>query len=239
MRSQVKYGATIVDIGVESTRPGATELNSNDEINLLKEILLTVLELKAELNFCLSIDTYHADTVTWLLNTGTAIDIINDVAGNLPPELIAKLIRNGKRYVAMHNLGIPASSENIMDLDSDPIQVISAFVDNKITQLLDYGVSQDEIEKSVIFDPGIGFGNNSAQAWYILNNLAKLNTHSCELLVGHSRKSLFKHITNKPAKHRDLITAIVAAKMINIADYLRLHDITMLNEVYTAYNQLN
>lgn len=233
--SQVNHGATIVDIGVESTRPGAIALNSNDEINLLKQILPIVFELKAELNFLLSIDTYHVDTVTWLLDTDTNVDIINDVSGNLSPRLIAKLIKKGKRYIAMHNLGIPASHDKIISPGSDPIQVISSFIDKKITQLLDYGINQNEIEESVIFDPGIGFGNNPAQAWYILNNLAKLNTHSCELLVGHSRKSLFKHITNKTPEHRDLVTAMVAAEIMNEVDYIRLHDITILNAVYPAY----
>ena len=235
--SQVELGAAIVDLGVESTRPGATAMSDQEEIKLLSQILGPIIELKQQYNFRLSIDTYHPETVLWLLNMD--IDIVNDVSGNLPLELIAAIIKNNQRYIAMHSLGIPASRTNIIDIAVDPIQAINSFMENKVKQLLAIGVKPENIEKSLIFDPGIGFGKNPAQSWYILNNLNKLNTHGCELLIGHSRKSFFSHIADKSAANRDLETAIVAAQLINKVDYIRLHDLTMQNAIYPTISSFN
>ena len=269
---QLKYGATIIDIGVESTKPNTQLLSFEEEIAIWKEILPTIMQLKngGKLNpsvmdsslrwddnspyggdsqkvanrilktedniachsgpgsiiskFILSIDTYHNETVLWLLKNGIDFDIINDVSGNIAADIVKRLIARNKKYIAMHNLGIPHNANNIIPLEQNPIDVINAFFMKKKREFIDAWIGAKEIINNVIFDPGIGFGNNAAQAWYIIKNLDKLDSLGSELLLGHSRKSFMNHITAKPYKDRDIETAIITLQVANSVDYVRVHD---------------
>lgn len=230
---QVQHGAEIVDVGVESTNPGSIPVDAKLECEQLSLILPEILKLRREYKFKLSIDTYHRETIEWL--DDFAIDIINDVSGNIPVALVRQITQAGKQYIAMHSLTIPARRDIILELNVYPVQVIANWMQQKMNT---YEENNIDLNK-VIFDPGIGFGNNPAQAWDLISNLSSLRFSPCELLLGHSRKSFFAHVSNKkmPAA-RDVESTIVSAKVINKVDYLRLHDITTLNELYPVFHQL-
>lgn len=230
--SQVEQGAVIVDLGVEASNPRVAPISYIEEIAQLKLIILPIIELKRQHKFLLSIDTYHAETISWLLDS--EVDIINDISGNLAMNLVAECIKHQKLYIAMHNMGIPIASHNIIPIQSDPILHILKWMEQKIEQLTSYNIDL----KNIIFDPGIGFGNNPSQAWYIINNLEKLKTISPDssLLLGHSRKSFFGHITHKKYAKLDIETAVVAAKVAHVVDYLRLHDIAAFNNIYPIWH---
>lgn len=230
---QVQHGAEIIDLGVESTNPSSVPVEAKLECEQLNLILPEILKLRQEYKFKLSIDTYHKETIQWL--DAFAIDMINDVSGNIPLALVQQITQAGKQYIAMHSLTIPARTDTILGLNLDPVQVIADWMRRKMNVYADNNIDL----RRVIFDPGIGFGNNPAQAWELIANLSSLRFSPCELLLGHSRKSFFAHVSKKkvPAA-RDIDTTIVSAKVINQVDYLRLHDITTLNELYPVFHQL-
>lgn len=232
IKHEVNALATIIDIGVESTRPNAKPLDYTTEIMRLKEIMPEVGKLKQEYGFFLSIDTYHPETVEWLLKNRVDFDIINDVSGNLSNELVLALIQTQKKYVAMHSLSVPSDKNVIMPLESNPITILNAFFKSKVSMYLNSGISLDQVESQIIFDPGIGFGNNQAQAWYILRNLHQLDTHGAQLLLGHSRKSFLKHLTSKNLPDFDVETAIIAAQLAKVVDMVRVHDTITLGKMY-------
>lgn len=231
---QLRYGATIIDVGVESTRPNIQLLSSAEEISSWQEILPTVMQLKKEYKIILSIDTYHNETVLWLLENGIDFDIINDVSGNIELSIVKKLLALNKKYIAMHNLGIPHNANNIIPLEQNPIEVINAFFKRKKYEFLQAGIDEKEIIDNIIFDPGIGFGNNAAGAWYIIKNLDKIDTLGSEFLLGHSRKSFMNHISAKPYKERDIETAIIALQVAKHIDYVRIHDTISLGKLQSA-----
>ncbi|MCC2625184.1 MAG: folP [Burkholderiales bacterium] len=226
-------GAAIIDLGVESTRPGAAVMDADAEIELLKRVLPRVLELKPELGFELSIDTYHPETVLWL--NDFAVDIINDVSGNLLLEVVKPILNSGKRYVAMHSLSIPADPKVVLHIEDNPIDHICTWLNNKVETITAGGCDTSNL----ILDPGMGFGLNIAQSWFVARHIKKLRYLPCEILFGHSRKAFFKHITSNPAADRDLETAVVAAKTSPYVDYLRLHDLEHFNRITPVFNQMS
>ena len=230
--AQVNYlldqGVETIDIGVESTRPGASITLPETEIKALQKILPQICEIKR--NFKISIDTYHPETVKWLLNLD--IDYINDVSGNLPLDLVKECINTNKSYIAMHSLSIPSSKELNLPLRADPVSYLGRWVDDKTQAFHKNNIDTNKI----ILDPGIGFGTNSPQSWYILKNINLLKSDRIELLVGLSRKSFISHISTKAVGERDLESALVAAGILNKVDYLRLHDSSYLKAIYSVHS---
>jgi dihydropteroate synthase len=219
-------GVETIDIGVESTRPGASIILPETEIKALQKILPHICEIKR--NFKISIDTYHPETVKWLLNLD--IDYINDVSGNLSLDLVKECINTNKSYIAMHSLSIPSSKELILSLGDNPVSYLGRWIDDKIRAFHKMNIDTDKI----ILDPGIGFGTNGPQSWYILKNTNLLKRDGVELLIGHSRKSFISHISTKAVGERDLESALVAASILDKVDYLRLHDISYLKATYSV-----
>jgi len=225
IHTHLDQGARIIDFGVESTRPNAKTQTSIEEITVLKSVLPEVIKLKQTHKFELSIDSYHDDTVRWLLDQD--VDLINDVSGNLPLELVGELLSTNRKYVAMHSITIPADKGKIIALDKNPVTVIHEWMVGKIAQIGELGYGID----GLILDPGIGFGKNAAQSWHIIRHLELLRDLPCEILLGHSRKSMFRQISDQPWEDLDLETAVVALQVLPNVDYLRLHDLTYLNQI--------
>ncbi|MFN8769578.1 MAG: dihydropteroate synthase [Neisseriaceae bacterium] len=230
---QIQNGATILDLGVESTNPLSKPLDAEYEIEQLSLVLPEILSLKEIYNIAVSIDTYHNETVNWLL--GKEIDIINDVSGNVNLELVKAITLEGRKYIAMHSLVIPATKGCNIPIEQNPIDYIYSWMESKLK-----GFDAKKINlNNIILDPGIGFGTLPAQSWYILRNFKKFYKLPCEILVGHSRKSFLKHLNNKAAKDRDLETALIGNELLNKVDYLRIHDVKLLNEMYRIKKQLH
>lgn len=231
--TQINYGASILDIGVESTNPNSIPILAEDEINKLRALLPELIALKKMYGIKISIDTYHDETIKWLIDKD--IDIINDVSGNIPITTVGQLIANNKKYIAMHSLTIPANRNTTIAIETNPVAIIKSWMLKKINKFTDNQIDLD----SIILDPGIGFGNTPAQAWFILRNFTEFLDLPCEVLLGHSRKSFFTHITPKEVNNRELETMMVALRFINKVDYLRLHDVGLIKELYPIINQLD
>lgn len=212
-------GADIIDIGAESTRPGAELLDVETEWQRLLPILKGVQKLwgKAEHRPLISIDTRHAEIVrrALLLN---AIDWINDVSQDAWDEMRVILQNSSLKYVAMHHLGVPPNKDKI--LTEDPFKVLNHYKklwQDKFTQA---GLALDRL----ILDPGLGFGKSVMQQLAIISEFKQLE---CDVawLVGHSRKSFLKDIfLSQDNLIKDVVSAIVSAHLNHKSvQYLRVH----------------
>ena len=213
-----KDGAAVIDIGAESTRPGATILTHEEEWQRLEPILEKISQSKLPAK--ISIDTYHLETVQKALQYN--IDWINDVSG-LENEEVAKVISDSTAsIVLMHNLGVPADKNITLPNDCDPIKEIISWGGSKLKTLEKYNINNDRI----ILDPGIGFGKTVEQLLEIIRRADELKSLGVKIMIGHSRKSFLSLFTDKPASERDFETSIIstllAAKEI---DYLRVHNV--------------
>lgn len=229
---QINYGATVIDVGVESTNPNSKPLSCELEQDSLEMLLDGLLYLKKIYGIQISIDTYHEETIKWLMSKD--IDVINDVSGRTDIKLVKELILNGKKYLAMHSLVVPAQRGINVPIYTNPVDYIYLWMKQKIEQFHANNIALS----SVILDPGIGFGTLSAQSWFLLKNFKQFYNLPCELLLGHSRKSFLGHVVDKTAQALDLETAVIGVEFINKIDYLRVHDIRLLNELYCVRKQL-
>ncbi|NDF11286.1 MAG: dihydropteroate synthase [Proteobacteria bacterium] len=212
-------GAHIIDIGAESTRPGATPISIHEEWDRLQPVL-KLLEKKLP-KAVLSIDTYHAETVAKLVTH--EIDWINDVSGGCPE--IAKLISRYDTFhhVIMHNLGVPANKDKTLPASQDPISAILHWAEEKLIELERIGLSSSRI----ILDPGIGFGKTPEQSVHILRHIKELKILGVPLMVGHSRKSFLSFFGGTATmEEKDKRTAEISAHLQREGvEYIRVHNV--------------
>lgn len=232
-QKMIDEGADIIDIGAESTRPNSTPISHEIEWDRIKNILPEIIKLAHNNNKKISLDSRHYQTIKKALDLG--IDIINDVSGFCDPNMINLASKSQKLIILMHNLGVPAKKEVIIDKNLDVIKTIIEWSLSKIELLEKHNIKRENI----IFDPGIGFGKDAQQSIYILENIDKFKILKTKILVGHSRKSFLDHIKfdhnfklNSEEKFvediRDIQTLIVS-KMLQEkgVDYLRVHNISL------------
>lgn len=202
-------GGNIIDIGGQSTRPGAKDLDEETEIIRTAPV---IKEIKKQFpQVVISVDTFHYKTALAALEQGA--QIINDVSG-LKDERLAKLAAEfNAKLVIMHARGTPETMAKLCDY-KDIFKEIYAFFEDKINTALSYGVKRENI----ILDIGLGFAKTRQQNWELLENCAYFNTLHLPLLIGASRKSF----TDKSLE-TSLKCAQIAAEQG--AAYLRVHDV--------------
>ncbi len=220
----LEQNVDIVDIGAESTRPNATPINDEEEWQRLKDILPFIIftvqkhNIQNQSQVEVSLDSRHSKVVAWALDLG--IDIINDVSGFEDLGMIELAVKSGKKIVAMHNLGVPADKNKIIDENLDVVEVVIDWIKNKTEQLIKAGVKREQI----IFDIGIGFGKNSAQSIKLLKEIDRLRVLDLPLYIGHSNKSFLDDWAIEGCDNREKKTSAVSAYLVskNI-EYLRVH----------------
>lgn len=219
-RFLTEHNVDIVDIGAESTRPGATPLSSQEEWERLSPVLIELSALKKETFFFprLSLDTYHPENARRALSLG--IDIINDVSGLNSPEMLSVLNDSEADYVLSHSLGIPADPKQI--ISDHPIDHLKKWFEQKWELL-----QKNSIEgQRIIFDPGIGFGKSALQSQETIRGMNQFRELPFRILVGHSRKSFFTTITPAPPEERDNETIGTSLALIDQGvDILRVHNV--------------
>lgn len=204
-------GADMVDIGAESTRPGATPLSAEEEWRRLEPLFA---QLKPYHTYPpLSLDTRHAANAKRALDTG--FTIINDVSGFAQQDMINTIRGYNAGLVMMHSLSVPADKNVTLPDDADVMQTLIDWADAQKQRLETAGIDGARI----IFDPGIGFGKTAAQSLHILENIRLFASLDMPLYVGHSRKSCL-------GEDRDMATLQWSEKLMAAeVDYLRVHDI--------------
>ncbi|MDZ4662254.1 MAG: dihydropteroate synthase [Pseudomonadota bacterium] len=232
----VASGAQVIDIGAESTRPGASPLSAEKEIERLKCLFPEILKIVSQNNLEveISIDTYHHETAKKLLEL--KVDWINDVSGVSDEKMISVLKDFQGDIVFMHNLGIPANKNVTLDTNCDATEEIMTWANEKTTYLEKMGIQKDRL----IFDPGIGFGKTSQQSLEILKRIEEFKILGVRLMVGHSRKSFLSQFTLREFGERDIETVgastFLATKRIH---YLRVHDIELHKRVFNVLGPIN
>lgn len=225
----VNQGADIVDVGAESTRPGATPLTWQEEWQRLDKKLPFILNYCHSKQVKVSLDSRHPQTLHKAISMG--IDIINDQSGGSNDKMIEEFIGCDLPIVIMHNLGIPSSKSITLPNNCDPIEEIIIWANNQLSYLENKGVDRNRI----IIDPGIGFGKTAEQSINIMNNISKLGSIGLPIYVGHSRKSFLEKMTDAKAENRDHETLIVSMSLAKQnVDYLRVHNVGIHKKAFSS-----
>ncbi|WP_395460857.1 dihydropteroate synthase [Wolbachia endosymbiont (group B) of Ablattaria laevigata] len=216
----VSDGASIVDLGAQSTRPGASIKTPEEEYERLKPVLDNLSDYMKNGDIEVSIDSFWPDVILNVLKHYN-IAWVNDQKGDLSSNTLKEVASSGCSVVIMHSLSIPPHKDNIIPHDTDPIDIINNWAEKSINKLLGLGFD----ENSIIIDPGIGFGKSMYQNIQILRSIETLQNFGCKVLVGHSRKSFISSFSTEPASNRDLETIATSAILHNKVDFLRVHNV--------------
>ena len=219
----VEDGADIIDLGGESTRPGAKAVSLNEEID---RVIPVIKKLIKKIKVPISIDTSKAEVARQALDLGASI--INDINGlHNDPCLVELAGRYNAGVVIMHIKGNPRTMQNNPRYKSLIPEIID-YLSKAIKIVTGAGVDS----KKIIVDPGIGFGKTTAHNLEILRRLSEFKVLGKPLLVGTSRKSLIGNVLGLPAGERMWGTAATIAIAINNgADLVRVHDVREMAEV--------
>lgn len=227
VRTFVNQGATIIDIGGESTRPGSQPIGAEEEIaRVVPAIQHIRTNIPEAADIAISIDTYRASVAEAACAAGA--DIINDVsAGTLDPDMLPTAARLGKSIILMHMRGTPQTMTKLTSYPNGVIPEVSFELQTRIAAAEEAGIRRWRI----ILDPGLGFAKNQPQDLEILRELPRLRSmeglECFPWLMGPSRKRFIGHITGvKTAKERVWGTAAtVTASVAGGADIVRVHDV--------------
>ncbi len=221
----VEAGATVLDLGAESTRPGGKAVAPDEEWSRLEPALTRIVAHRSgELR--ISVDTRHSETARRALDAGA--DWINDVTGFADQAMRDAVRASRADLVAMHSLGIPPTRTITLPLDADPVAEIVRWATDRLGQLEADGI----LRERVIVDPGLGFGKTPDQNLSLLRDSAALGGLGARVLVGHSRKSFLAKWFSPEEQGatataaRDLETAVLSGILAGQhVDYLRVHDV--------------
>ncbi|KAB8314099.1 dihydropteroate synthase [Tolypothrix campylonemoides VB511288] len=223
-QAMVAGGADIIDVGGQSTRPGAQQITVAEELD---RVLSVVQVLRKEIPVPISVDTTRAAVAKAAVEVGA--DIVNDISGGtFDPEMLTTVATMGVPIILMHIRGNPQTMAQFTDYQN-LIQEIYSFLAKQIAAAVAAGIDQGKI----IIDPGIGFAKNYEQNLEIFRRLSELRQLNCPILVGASRKSFIGRILNQPdPKARVWGTAAACcAAIFNGADILRVHDVKEMRDV--------
>jgi dihydropteroate synthase len=214
--AMVELGAGIVDVGGESTRPGAAPVDSKAE---RARVLPVVRELVAR-GIPVSIDTRHAKTALAAIDAGA--QLVNDVTGGLGDDRMARVIaETGVHYVVMHWReggadAVPEYRNVVTDVRRE--------LKHRIASLIVEGVQPEQI----VLDPGLGFGKSAEHNWALLGHLEQLGSLGHGLLIGASRKRFLGRLLPQgaPMEERDAPTAVISALAARAGVWaVRVHDV--------------
>jgi dihydropteroate synthase len=211
-------GADIIDIGGESTRPGAEPIAADEE---LRRVIPVVEKLRAKIDVPISIDTSKADVASAAIRAGASI--VNDVTGGRGDAGMLPLIaETNSAFVIMHMQGTPRTMQ-IRPQYADVVSEIADFFLQQYTRAI--GCSIDPM--AIAFDPGIGFGKTLDHNLELVAQLERLRAHDRPLVIGVSRKSFLGKLINSPAIEDRVAPAAALTSLLRErgADVFRVHDV--------------
>jgi dihydropteroate synthase len=219
-------GAAIIDIGGQSTRPGAQKLEPQQELDRIAPTIETLVNYNADI--VISVDTFHAYVAKNAVALGAAI--VNDVsAGEQDTGMIATVATLGVPYIAMHMNGTPATMQQHTTYD-DVTETVLNYLGKKLAECYAAGIQQ------VVIDPGFGFGKTTQQNFQLLQKLHRLTQLKVPMMVGLSRKSmLYKPLQLTPSTALNATTAAHMLALQQGAHLLRVHDVQSARETIEIY----
>ncbi len=215
-RQMVSDGATLIDIGGESTRPGAPDVNEQEELD---RVIPVVERLVAELDVMVSLDTSKAAVMREGCKAGA--HLINDVRALLEPGALAVAAEADVPVCLMHMQGQPRTMQAEPHYD-DLLGEVRAFFDERIAACLAAGIRRQQL----LLDPGYGFGKTLAHNYQLLAQQSKWLDYQLPLLVGMSRKSMIGNLLGRPVDDR--LAGSLACALIGMqhgARIIRVHDV--------------
>jgi dihydropteroate synthase len=213
----IDEGADMIDIGAESTRPGAQPVDFEQEL----QRLLPVIEALRPLNVPISVDTFKPCVMQRALEAGA--DMINDIYGFRQPGAIDAVADSNCGLCVMHMQGEPRTMQRAPQYD-DVVADVRRFLKDRVNALTAAGVDASRM----VIDPGFGFGKTAGQNYELLRRVAELQFGNYPLMVALSRKSMIGHVTGREA--RDRLGGSVAGALAGIArgaKIVRVHDVAL------------
>ncbi len=229
-------GADIIDIGAESTRPGASIVSEEEEIERVIPIIERIIK---ETGAVVSIDTYKSKTAKEALKAGASI--VNDISGLKSDSKMAEVISDADAAVViMHMQGIPQNMQENPQYE-DVVEDIIRELKESISIAKIAGIKENKI----VVDPGLGFGKSNINNLEIVNRLREFKTLGYPILIGASRKSMIGNVLNLPVEERvEGSLAVAAAAAMNGASIFRVHDvketkrvIAMIDAIKNCYKE--
>ena len=225
----ISEGATFVDVGAYSSRPGANFVSENEELHRI--IPVVELILKYFPKTLISIDSFRANVIRECVNAGAVIS--NDIsAGHLDDQMMKTIGELGIPYIMMHMRGTPQTMQNLTHYD------------HLITEIFSYFSEQVQLAKQhkimdVVIDPGFGFAKTLSQNYELLGKLEFFQNLNYPILCGVSRKSMiYKTLNCLPKEALNGTTALNMVALMNGTNILRVHDVKEALECVKLFNQL-
>lgn len=232
-------GADIIDLGGESTRPGASSIPATEELARVMPVLRGILRIRP--NAILSVDTYRAETARAALDAG--VEIINDVSGGLwDPAMLPFCAQERCGLVLMHTRGSPEEWRNLPPLhNGQAVPLVMSELRERCAAAAGAGVSSE----SIVLDPGFGFGKSLDENYPLLAEFSQLHELNLPLLAGVSRKGFLRHVIERCEPKgvsaealRDATTAANVAAVLSGAHILRVHDVASARHASLVADQL-
>ena len=217
----ISEGATFIDIGGASSKPGADEISVDEELKRVIPVIEKISQRFPE-SF-ISIDTYRSDVAQQAVSAGA--QLVNDIsAGNLDDKMLKTVGKLRVPYIAMHMQGTPQTMQNNPTYD-DVLVAVRYFFSKKISAAREAGIHD------IILDPGFGFGKTTTHNFTLLKYLHSLHIDGVPLLVGVSRKSMIHKILGTDAAHAlNGTTVLNTVALQKGAHILRVHDVKEAQE---------
>jgi len=227
--SMVRAGAAILDIGGESTRPGAEPVSTDQEIS---RVMPVVEAVRQNLDTIVSVDTSNPELISLCRDAG--VGLINDVRALSRDGAMAAAAASGLPVCLMHMQGTP---ENMQDnpVYGDVVEEVADYLSGRVAACVEAGIARDR----VILDPGFGFGKTLAHNLELLGRLEGLQRLELPLLVGMSRKRMIGMITGR--REKDRVQGSVAAAVIGVMNggrIVRTHDVSETMDALKICNEV-
>ena len=218
-------GADVLDLGGQTTKPGAEDIGPAAEWERIAPVLEGLLTERPDTP--ISVDTFHAEVARRALEAGAAM--INDVTGGRDPEMWNVVAEAGAPYCLMHLRGTPATMQDNPTYE-DVVDAVYAHLDAGLHAAREAGVAD------VLLDPGFGFGKTTEHNYALLDALDRLHVLGAPVLVGVSRKSMiWRPLGIEPAQALNGTTALHAWALERGAHVLRVHDVAAAREAITLH----
>ena len=224
-----EFGADIVDVGGESTRPGSKPISEKEEWNRIEKIIIEVGK-----KIPLSLDTRKANIMKKGIKIG--IKLINDISGlSYDSKTIDVLKKNKSPFVIQHSQGTPENMQNNPKYKNELLDIYD-FFEEKIKFLRSKGIKHNNI----ILDPGIGFGKNLKHNMNLIKNVSIFHTLGFPILLGLSRKKFIKDLSGKNDTKERLGGTVASSlySMMQGVQILRIHDVNELTQSIKVFKQL-
>ncbi len=233
IKQMIKSGASIIDIGAVSSRPGAASVHQNEELERIRPICDAIEDQKLYKQALFSVDSYTPSVIEYALQKG--FGLVNDITGACDDAVIELSHRYGAKLCIMHMQGRPQT----MQLDpyyDDVMTTVDSFFEERISKCESLGLNREDI----ILDVGIGFGKSLEHNLTLIKNLQHFQRFGCQILIGASRKSLIDKITPTPIEERLAGTLALHLKAIEHgATIVRCHDVAAHDQAVKVWRELH